>query len=636
MESTIRLFKSVPIDSHGSKSKGSKSLNTLTMKRGFVFSPEVIAQYGEKGCTQLIGAVSNCFGIDSTSLNSSFHKSWKKVRDSKIEDLVIEQILHYITTYGFEALGVYDESTVFIPTEKLQIPKLDVDKFNFVVIKGYTKKELKSKLIKLLDMGVALKDKTKNAVVDIATFVDMNEDEVCSIKNKEVRVCMYEYMGLIPKDPIEFLRFLIYKATNKTLIIKNGFTISQIKANDGLAILRLFNVYEQKHGLEKLASIFFRFKPLFLAFRSNKKLRVTINKIRRLADTHHVAMKEDFLNNVTSTISQGEKLSDDKLEDELGKVNTFRKIRLAYALKYRTDANASIMYRVRNGKSFATEFEFSKKKEASRVLGLVVNSITKDVKPNVKGKRIYIPKTIQYSLPATEKQFTGDFPSGTCVSVPKDMIIGVHWFNTENRVDLDLSMINCTAGKIGWDSHYRTSDRGILFSGDVTDAPKPNGASELFYIKKQENAAYILMLNHYNHFSSEEGPEVPFKLVIGSELVKNFGKNYMLDPNRVVTTCQSTITDKQKVLGLIVTTPEECKFYFAESIIGDSITASGNEYIEHSRKYLFNFYENSISLEDILRKAGAEITDKKQDKCDIDLSPENIQRDTILSLLCKN
>lgn len=637
MKSTICLFKAVPIDKN-KKAKATKKILNLTMSRGFIFSPEVVGNYSEDELVRLTEQISKEYGITAEKLNASFHKSWKKVRDAKIEDLVFEQILHYFTTYGFEAFGIYDESTVYLPTAKLKIPKLDVESFRFTVIKGYTKEEFKDRLIMFLSSGVALKDDTKNDVVDIATWVDLTQAEVYNIRNKEVRVCMYEYLNLIPSDPIEFLRFVIYRATGKTLVIKNGFTIHTIKAMDSaktLNVLGAFKTYEKKYGLEKLSSIFFRFKPIFLAFRTTEQFKVIINKIRRLADENHKPMPEDFLNNVTSHISNGKKISEKKMADELKKVNTFRKIRLAYALKYRTDGAESIMYRIRNGKSYATDFSFKKPKEAERVLGLVVDSIAGDVSANVKGRKIYIPKSVNYALPATEKMFTGDFPSGTSVVVPNDMIFGVHWENTGGRVDLDLSLQNVTVGKIGWDGNYRSSSGNILFSGDITDAPKPKGATELFYVANKAKGAYLLMVNFFNFGYSECANEVPFKIIVASEKPKNFGRGYMVDPNNVVTVCKSVITEKQKVLGLLVVDDNACKFYFAESAIGNSITSYGAEYVEHSRRYMVSSFENAVSLEDVLKKAGAKIVNTKPEKCDIDLSPEGIQRDSILNLLVK-
>ena len=62
---------------------------------------------------------------------------------------------------------------------------------------------------------------------------------------------------------------------------------------------------------------------------------------------------------------------------------------------------------------------------------------------------------MNYALPATEKQFTGDLPSGTSIRVPKDMVFGIHWENVPGHwVDLDLSVTSPFTGKVGWDGNY--------------------------------------------------------------------------------------------------------------------------------------------------------------------------------------
>ena len=364
-----------------------------------------------------------------------------------------------------------------------------------------------------------------------------------------------------------------------------------------------------------------------------KQLNTIINKIRKLAKVHHKPMPEDYLNEVTAKIKNGQEISKVMLISELSKVNTFRKIRLAYALKFRTKDVDSILYRIRNGKGYAKPFNFKHKEEAKRVLDIVKVSIIADISKNVKGKKIFIPEHIRYTLPATEKQFTGYFPSGSCIAIPKDMVFGVHWNNVEhNRIDLDLSLINPETGKIGWDSDYRTEDTNILFSGDITDAAGINGASELFYIKRQTMESYIMIVNYYNY---NKEVEVPFDIIVAKEQVNNLKKNYMVSPNNVMSIAKANINQRQKVLGLIVTTTGGCKFYFTETYLGKSITSSGNEFVENARKYLFDFYQNTISLNDMLKKAGAEMVENKKD-CDIDLSPENLEKDSILNLLSIN
>ena len=624
MEATIKLFKALPIKNK--QKKVDADLMKKTVEKGFIFAPEVVANY--TNYDELIRLVEKFIGLSAEQMNSSFHKSWKKVKEASIEQLVIEQIVHYLTTYGKES-GLIDlpDEFIYIPSEKLEIPSL-TDDIKLTVIKGYTKRELKEKLLVLLNSGIALKEDTIKAAVEVALFVELVDFE--SVKNKEVRVALYDYSGLFPANPTEFLRYVVFKATSKTLLIKSPELIGVIKQSNNLNVIKLFGDYEKKYGLEKLAEVFYRFKPIFLAFRTNGALKKRINRIRRLAVKYHKPMPEDYLNTVTAKLAHNEDVGETRLLNELGKVNIFRKIRLAYALKFRTNDDVdSILYRIRNGKGYAKEFSFTNKDEANSVLDRVLDSIAHDISVNVSGKKIYIPEYMKYSLPATEKQFTGNLPSGSCVSIPSDMVFGVCWHNVNvHRIDLDLSVISAETGKIGWDGWYRTGDRDIMFSGDMTDAS--HGASELFYVKKQSKKALIVFLNYFNSYN---GTEVPYKILVAKQIVKDFHKNYMVDPNAVLVTTNSVISQPpQKILGLVIIDESGSKFYFAETVIGKSITIGGSKYAEQSRAFLKNYYENSIDFRDVLSKAGAKLIDNKED-ADIDLSPESLEKDTFLSIL---
>ena len=111
---------------------------------------------------------------------------------------------------------------------------------------------------------------------------------------------MYDYLDIVPENPTEFLRYLVYKATDSTLLIKNEETIDAIKQGvKKPSIVGLFNKYNQRHGYARLSEIFHRFKPIFLAFKENGRLKPVINKLRKLASTNHMPMAEDYLNTVT-------------------------------------------------------------------------------------------------------------------------------------------------------------------------------------------------------------------------------------------------------------------------------------------------------------------------------------------------
>ena len=631
MKSVIKLFSALPIKEKKSKN-ASKELLQKTLSRGFVFSPEVVYNYSEQELLDLVKIIEKEIGLTPEQMNNTFQKSWKKVSEAPLIQLVIEQLIHYFTTYGFERLGIYDENSVYVPAGDIDIPNLTSD-FKLVVINGYTKEELKEKLLSLLNTGIALAEDTKKDVIDIAVFIDITSNDISFIKNREVRIVLYEYFGLLPENSVEFLRYLVFKATGNTLLIKNKESFEAIKtAADGNPfIVKAVRDYEQKYGLEKIATIFYRFKPLFLALRANSNLKPIINKVRRLATVYHKPMEADYLNEVTAMLKHGVEVEEDVLQDKLSKVSVFRKIRLAQALQYRNGENVtSILYKIRNGKAFATEFSVDNKEEIERVLNLVLASIVEDFRKNVEGKKIFIPEHIAYAMPATEKQFTGHFPSGTCVTVDKNMVFGVHWEDQgSQRIDLDLSLINADDTKIGWDGSYRNARRTALFSGDLTSAPLPKGSTELFYIDEADEAHYILFLNYYNF---NKTIPVPFKILVAKEQISAFKQNHMVDPNNVVCMTKSTLDVTQKVLGLVVANKTEIKFYFNESILGKGITSSRQDYAKHARRYLFEQSINAISLNDILVAAGAELVDDKTD-AEIDLSPESLEKDTIISLL---
>ena len=199
MISTIRLFKALPIEVK--RKKQDTELLKKTLQLGFVFSPEVIYNYPDYD--NLIESVENVIGISGEKLNNSFHKSWTKVKNASMEQLVLEQMLHYFTTYGFEALDIYDKASVYIPNEELELPE-EVDGIVLTVINGYTKKELKTKLIKLLSSGIALGEDTIKDVLEVAEFVGINEKELESIKNKEVRIALYDGLDIFPETQQNF------------------------------------------------------------------------------------------------------------------------------------------------------------------------------------------------------------------------------------------------------------------------------------------------------------------------------------------------------------------------------------------------------------------------------------------------
>ena len=110
-------------------------------------------------------------------------------------------------------------------------------------------------------MGIALGEDTIKDVIEVALFVDIEDKDIQEVKNKEVRVALYDYLDVLPKNPTEFLRYIVFESTETTLLIKNRGLIEKIKEKKNLDVLTLFLKYKKRYGLEGLAENFLRFKP---------------------------------------------------------------------------------------------------------------------------------------------------------------------------------------------------------------------------------------------------------------------------------------------------------------------------------------------------------------------------------------
>lgn len=615
-KATLRLFNAIQVNSKDNR-EIPRAVLERTVRHGYVLDPAI------KPEDSLLDSIEVIVGLSGEKANASFHKSWSIVQDASMETLVLQQIVHYLTTYGFEQLGIYREDAVYIPRETLELPAIEED-IPLVVIRAMDAQEILAAIVKL-GSGIALAQPTLDDIMSIIEANKYDSGFVENIGNRELKALLYDFYGLVPSDPVEFLRHLVSKLTDESLLIKNDRLIEKIKQANGKFLDALL-----KDAPDDLASIFFRFKPLFLAMKSISRNKNFFNQLRKKADKLHVPMPEDYLNSVTVQVKRG-MLDLDILSKRLEKASIFRKIRLAYALKHRLHASNSIVYKVRNGRGWAAEFDWPEVLQSltQDALDTVVLSIADDMSRNVNGKTIYIPENVHYALPATEKQFTGNLPNGTSVSVPNDLVVGIHWTNTNKRVDLDLSVIG-ESGKIGWDADYRSKAKDVLFSGDMTDARAPKGASELFYLREGQGEARILMVNYFNY---TEGDEVEAKILAAHEHPGRFGMNYMVDVNNIIASANINITRKQNILGLITPVKGQNRVYFSNVSVGNSITSYGSEQSAHARIYLVESLVNSLSFREILAMAGAIVVDEKVGKIDVDLSPEHLNKSTIINLI---
>lgn len=665
VKAELRLFKAFTLWDE----KDSFSNKTISsVEKGLLYTRDVTNDIKE--------IAEELYGVKPEQWNQTFHKSFGTVIDTPIEKLVAQQILHYFTTYGLESLGLYDKDLVYIPKEDLEIPDVEQD-IELKVIRNISEEELEKRLMTLLTSGIALSKQTIKDIMTLSDYIDT--DKIDDIKNREVKLALYDKYNLVPSDAHEFLRYVTFKTTGQTLFIKSVDMLKLVKKADKEKAYMYFNKYvSTKGGYKKLAEIFLANRQMFLAYKVKnaetkeaKQLNHIINKLDKLRKIYHKPMQKGILDSLgeIKTLKEIE-TKRHQIREALDKATIFREVRILNGLKYRNVASVSrtksIAYRVRNGKVYATDFAKLTERQlrVKEVLySLIEDHLIKRVTPLIKDKTFYIPDNVNYAVPTSEKQFVGEFPEGSYIEIPREnaMVIGVHWYNLDNeRVDLDLKMMNLT-NSYGWDAQYLSEDGSadIVFSGDITDAPKPNGACEVFLIKPEyTNKSFLIKLNNFTRNTKT----VPFEFFVTKNEKSIVHKSYTVNPNNVVMMTHNKfdndgITDNRRVvstltLGYVNITNTKIQIFFKSFEDIHKRTSS----IDEVNKHIFKFTDLSIGtqmkMKDLISKCGGTLLDspmteeleevktengevlyrKVIKKADYDLSVDTLSKDSLIEL----
>ena len=649
MKSLLKVFKSLPEGSLLTRIYSNEELESLdkrTLKFGFIIDFNAKINIPREYLEEIISYIKDNYGYDLLELNRGFFSNFNYPKEYSREDVFINQILHYITTYGFESLlGKYNEDCVYIPERELFLSDSQ-DSVKIHVIKSISKEEIKLRVKGLLNSGVALSSDTLLNLINIIEYLNLDID-IDSVKNKEVKVYLYESLNLLPSNPEEFLRYLLYKAReysiNKKsfLLIKDSESINALKSFAKYSsdkCKELIDSYIEQNSLIPLAKVFFRFKPLFLALKSNKELISLVNKLRKLANIHHSPKETKILDRINSS-----ELDISEVKKELSKVSIFKKITLLNSILYRISNPDSIAYFVRNGKVFSKEFNNSKFKFNLNLALLLREDILAVLKSNVEGKTVYIPEGMEYACPISEKKFWGSIPFGSSYKFKsKQAIVGVHWFNLDgSRVDLDLHM-QSDKRNVGWDTYHSRNnyqsavDEQVIFSGDMTDAPKSKGgAIEAFYLGKDvRDELFMLNLNNYTYYKGTN-ENVKFKLVV-NDLEENNNlsdRKYLIDSVNLCFNSINEIPSKQMFIGFIDSDEEGNKrFLYSTSSIGNRIVARYNENSKNLVEYIRKSFQTCLKLKEMLILAGARFEKEDDKNWDINLDVDSISKDSILDL----
>ena len=425
------------------------------------------------------------YGYNNETFNRTLIESFAAVANMSREEFYLIQILHYLTTYGTNF------TTPFVVGERTFTPE-ETKALKITIIRAESASRSLERINELFATTVAPKAQNIHYYRALASLATIAPEEV---KSRELMIMMCAERGIKPSDPETLFRYLVYCATKETLIIKNKNLIGIIKraARNNIELINSLTEDEMK----ALASIFYRYKPLFLAFKTPETANV-INRIRRLAVKYHKPQSANTIKNFVN-------LNSEEQAAIISRATNRELIKLYNALAV---PSGTRLFQIRNGKIWVREEEHSSVDlfDKIRAASAISIELRKRLK-NYEGMTIYIPRGISYAVPYSEKQFSGAIPWGTAIGATDKenaFTIGVHWVNDPDEFGCDLDLHAHTPTRhFGWNSDYISGDGEIIYSGDITNAPAPKGAAESFYINNV-NKPVILTLNAFNAKSNKQ------------------------------------------------------------------------------------------------------------------------------------
>lgn len=652
VKDSIRLFKLVP--DFAIKTQNVDDIpwfNLLTYGCLIVNKDGSIVTYVPR---KIYNEICDTYGAGVIEFNQTFYQSFKEAANKSLEERIGDQLTHYFSTYGLESLGL--KASPYFPENKFRdalgdmanTVTIKVDKI--VVFRVTDDDEITDKArAYFTDL------KTPNTVVK-TSFENvwwhfMSDDS--QIASFELKVIYYKKTGRVPKGNIDFLRYAVYVTTGSPMLIKNETSVRAIKC--GLYGSRNSEIVDlwKSCNINKMAEIFYRYKPLFLAFKRdiyNRKTPIApiINKIRRAAVENHKPLTDVSVQNVINLYLQDRLTEMNSILNKCDNRDLVKLINSVSCTLYTDKIKDGIkrrVFNIRNGKTFVKNesIEKTSRTTVSKLFMFEIflySILSSRLKEKYKDVIFYIPEYIDYAMPTSEKQMVGFIPWGSFINIPtenNDFTIGVHWKNTKERVDLDLHLIGMNGEHYGWNSYWKDNGSSIIYSGDVTDAPLPNGASEAFLVKNFDKP----LVANLNLFSGSN--KVPYQLFFASDKIEDFDQKYVFNPkNQIISPIPMEIYNdsRSSTIGIL----KDKTFTFYGGRVGDGVVPRTN--LDDFIIGLDTKLESMLRTKEFLSDVAYEVTSDKSYLTDshinadtgeefivINLSPEALDATTMQKLV---
>lgn len=620
----LSVFKGILVDTHYSYSQNNDEIFELQydiLKHGMVFDERLYKFYSLDDLSVLASDANALYGFDAVKMNSTFWKRFSDVESRSELELRLHQLVHYISTYGRGIVG--QEINVSSGYEPESLKNIDLNiRHELVYIAAYTPAEIEQKIKNMLTSGIALKQKTIDALINIIRVNNFKIDYVDEISNREFMCILCSKLGLVPKNFDEFVRYLNYEITGNTmLVLKNIDTYEAIDAGLGgwnenanatitrQAIANAIIEYEATFGIKSIAANIRRYHDFFVLIHKNLRIREAkriLNRAFKLSKNPSLRHKRNkpILDNVLSNSN-----SLGRIRDAASRATIYKLIKVINAMSL--EDTTPKLYRIRNGKSY-----FKTNDKAEKVKQIMIDEI-KDRLGDWSNKVFYIPEGVDYALPTSEKTFVGTMPYLSSYEFNgENAVAGVAW---EKECDLDLHSRFIDGESIGFNSYHKHG--GIVFSGDMTHTNRYHYAAEFLKISQAEfETPAIINVNDF-----ENGKDAKIDVFVGAarDLDTRSSQGVATQLGEKSFMFKDKMNTRNKNLMIVCPTDNGFKTIFVSFDFGNAIVSVADDASKKLTELLIKQADTAFSLKDLIQLLGGKIItdksvfDRMQEQADI-------------------
>lgn len=627
------------------------------LNKGIIIDPSILMQLAKFDQEELINNLINKFGIDSKEMNSTFIKTFEKAEQMPSYEMLAHQLLHYASSYG-DIDFLKNDSVIYLPNIEYDAePIKNYIETQFKIIRFANDDEFTNAFNQFLTSNMPMSSNDVNMVQEMYFIIKDQFKLVLPdvVGNRELKInlllrqTMDSNFKIVPKNSNDFIRLIIKYLTNLPLVIKDRHTINSIKMqmqvtylNKNKNVLKMLKSYEEQFGLIELAKSFNRYKPFYLALKTNDaQINKIINKISKLSKKHHEAMQIDILGNAIQYIIQSNDKNQamDDIKSKIDKAEIYQLIKLLNIIelkiqssKLEADEYAKI-FKIRNGRTYVT----SKKKSIIDVNYLLelkeyIISNLKSQMSHLQEKVYYIPDNIEYAMPTSTKSFIGEtIPDMTKVKVKGNFSVGIHW-NVD--ADIDLSGHNFKTNEyVSWHSGHKS--QSLIYSGDMTGLDSTGNAHESIFVKDTVKDPIVFSQSLYHCFNGSNNVNSKFIICDGIN-----PSNYQDANNaKIVLPYVATYDANNFAISIPLENDETEIVMTSVSNAGRHVADTDlNELAYDAVKFKI---DNSLSLKAFLKMIDVTILTEEElknydgDKELVDFSINKVSKDKFINLLSK-